>query len=156
MLLVASALFVVQWTIITALTSVYGNDTNTNSAGSGAAIAFICLFAITYSVCFTPLTILYAVECLPFETRAKGMGIFTLSANIAGFFNMFAIPIILDRVTWKAYFLYIAWDAIQFLFIYFVFVETKGHSLEEINEIFEAPYPKKKSLEKPPPIEERA
>lgn len=28
------------------------------------------------------------------------------------------------------------------------FVETKGRTLEEINEIFEAPYPKKKSIQK--------
>lgn len=28
------------------------------------------------------------------------------------------------------------------------FVETKGRTLEEINEIFDAPYPKKKSLER--------
>lgn len=28
------------------------------------------------------------------------------------------------------------------------FVETKGRTLEEINEIFEAPYPKKRSIQK--------
>jgi len=28
------------------------------------------------------------------------------------------------------------------------FVETKGRTLEEINEIFEAPYPKNKSIQK--------
>lgn len=28
------------------------------------------------------------------------------------------------------------------------FIETKGRTLEEINEIFDAPYPKKKSLER--------
>lgn len=28
------------------------------------------------------------------------------------------------------------------------FVETKGRTLEAINEIFEAPYPKKKSIQK--------
>ena len=149
MLLCASAAFVVQWTIITALTSTYGQESNNNTHGSRAAIAFIYLFGITYSIAFTPLQALYPVECLPFETRAKGMGMYNLLVNIAAVFNTFVVPIALERGQWKLYFLYIAWDAFQFLFIYFFFVETKGRTLEEINEIFEAPYPVKKSLEKP-------
>ena len=149
-LLCASALFVVQWTIITALTSTYGQESNTNVHGSRAAIAFIYLFGITFSIAFTPLQALYPVECLPFETRAKGMGVYNLLVNIAAVFNTFVVPIALEKAQWKLYFLYIAWDAFQFLFIYFFFVETKGRTLEEINAIFEAPYPKKKSLEKPP------
>lgn len=147
-LLIATALFIVEWSIVTALSSTYGKESNTNTHGSRAAIAFIYLFGITYSFAYTPLQALYPVECLPFETRAKGMGMYNLFVNIAAFFNTFAIPIALERVKWKVYFLYIAWDAFQFLIIYLFFVETKGRTLEEINEIFQAPYPKKKSLEK--------
>ena len=76
------------------------------------------------------------------------MGMYNLFVNVAAFFNTFAIPVALERVTWKIYFLYIAWDVFQWIFIYFFFVETKGHTLEEINEIFDSPYPMKKSLER--------
>lgn len=147
-LLIATALFVVEWSIVTALSSTYGKESNTNINGSRAAIAFIYLFGITYSFAYTPLQVLYPAECLPFETRAKGMGMYNLFVNIAAFFNTFAIPIALERVKWRVYFLYIAWDAFQFVFIYLFFVETKGRTLEEVNEIFQASYPKKKSLEK--------
>lgn len=34
------------------------------------------------------------------------------------------------------------------LISYYSFVETKGRTLEEINEIFDAPYPKQKSIQK--------
>ena len=71
-LLVATALFVVEWSIVTALSSKYGHEDNTNNHGSRAAIAFIYLFGLTYSFAYTPLQALYPVECLPFETRAKG------------------------------------------------------------------------------------
>lgn len=147
-LLIATTLFIIEWSIVTALSAKFGSKDNTNQHGSRAAIAFIYLFGITYSFAYTPLQALYPVECLPFETRAKGMGMYNLFVNIAAFFNTFAIPIALERVQWKVYFLYIAWDAFQLVFIYFFFIETKGRTLEEINEIFEAPYPKKKSLEK--------
>jgi len=37
---------------------------------------------------------------------------------------------------WKFYFLYIIWDALIHIFIYFVFVETHGKTLEELTQIF--------------------
>jgi len=37
---------------------------------------------------------------------------------------------------WKFYFLYIIWDALIPIFIYFVFVETHGKTLEELTQIF--------------------
>jgi len=147
-LLIATGMFVGIWTAITALTALYGKKTNENDAGSRAAIAFIYLFGITYSFAYTPLQALYPVECLAYETRAKGMGMYNLFVNIAAFFNTYAIPVIWEKITWRLYFLYIAWDCFQWIIIYLFFVETKGRTLEEINEIFDAPYPRKKSLEK--------
>ena len=44
--------------------------------------------------------------------------------------------------------LYIFWDTFQAIFIYLFFVETKDRTLEELNEIFEAPNPKQASLKK--------
>jgi len=150
MLFGCSALFVVWFSIVAALSSQFTNSSgeSTNKAGSGALIAFIYIFGFTFSLSFTPFQALYPVECLTFETRAKGMGVYNFWVNVAGFFNQYVTPIGLGNVGWKFYFLYIAWDAFQAIFIYFIFVETKGRTLEEINEIFEAPYPKKKSLEK--------
>jgi len=40
------------------------------------------------------------------------------------------------------------WDLFEFVFIYFFFVETKGRTLEELDEIFEAPNPRKASTAK--------
>jgi len=84
-LLIATSLFVIEWSIVTALTATYGHSDNTNVNGSRAAIAFIYLFGITYSFAYTPLQALYPVECLTFETRAKGMGMYNLFVNIAAF-----------------------------------------------------------------------
>ncbi|RPB04383.1 general substrate transporter [Choiromyces venosus 120613-1] len=147
-LLVGTSLFVVWWTIITTLTALYGTEENDNTYGSRSAIAFIYIFGITYSFSYTPLQALYPVECLSYETRAKGMGMYNLFVNIAAFFNTYAIPTVWQRIKWRFYFVYIAWDVFEVVFIYFLFVETKGRTLEEINEIFEAPYPKRKSMQK--------
>ncbi|KAF8544386.1 general substrate transporter [Trichophaea hybrida] len=147
-LLIGTSLFVVWWTIITVLTSIYAKQDNENFAGSRAAIAFIYVFGITFSFAYTPLQALYPVECLSYSERAKGLGMYNLIVNFASFFNTYAIPTSWEKITWRFYFLYIAWDVFEVIFIYFFFVETKGRTLEAINEIFEAPYPKKRSVQK--------
>lgn len=119
-LLIGTSLFVLWWTIITTLTALYGDKTNQNLYGSRAAIAFIYIFGITYSFSYTPLQALYPVECLSYETRAKGMGMYNLFVNIAAFFNTYAIPTVWEKITWRFYFLYIAWDVFEVIFIYFL------------------------------------
>ncbi|KAI5837878.1 general substrate transporter [Morchella snyderi] len=146
MLFTTSCLFVMWFAIITGLSAKFaGSD---NKAASNATIAMIYLFGFTFSVGFTPFQALYPVECLTFETRAKGMAVYNFWVNIASFFNQYATPVGLGDVKWKFYFLYIAWDTFQALFIYFFYVETKDRTLEELNEIFEAPFPKAASLKK--------
>ena len=43
------------------------------------------------------------------------------------------------------YVIFLVWDAFEFFVIYFTFVETKGLTLEEIDEIFHQPNPRKYS-----------
>jgi MFS family permease len=142
LLITSSALFCFWFIIITILQAIFTNPKDptgpVNVHATNAIIAAIYLYGLTYSVGFTPLSTLYLVECLPFETRAKGMALAGLCIGLAEFFNMFIIPIGLGAIMWKFYFLYIAWNAFQTLFIYFFFVETKNRTLEEINEIFKS------------------
>lgn len=43
------------------------------------------------------------------------------------------------------YVIFLVWDAFEFLVIYFTLVETKGLTLEEIDEVFAQPNPRKYS-----------
>jgi MFS family permease len=91
MLLTTSCLFVMWFAIITGLSAKFaGSD---NKAASNATIAMIYMFGFTFSVGFTPFQALYPVECLTFETRAKGMAVYNFWVNIASFFNQYATPV---------------------------------------------------------------
>lgn len=68
--------------------------------------------------------------------------------NIAGFYNTFVTGIAFTGAGWKYYFLFIFWDIFECLIIYFLFVETRNRTLEELAEIFRAPNPVKYSLKK--------
>ncbi|RPB03387.1 hypothetical protein L873DRAFT_1761251 [Choiromyces venosus 120613-1] len=147
-LMIGTSLFIVWWTIITILVSHFGKQSNTNTMGSGATIAFIYLFGITFSFSYTPLQVLYPVECLKYETRAKGMGMFDFFTSVAVLFNSYGIAVIIDKISWGFCFIYIAWDIFELIIIYLFFVETHSRTLEEINEIFKDPMPRNKSLQK--------
>ena len=45
----------------------------------------------------------------------------------------------------SVYLIFLIWDVIEVIVIYFVVVETKGLTLEEINEVFEREHPKQYS-----------
>jgi hypothetical protein len=68
--------------------------------------------------------------------------------NIASFYNTFVTGIAFTGAGWKYYFLFIFWDILEVVVIYFFFVETSNRTLEELTEIFQAPNPVKASLKK--------
>lgn len=120
MLLLGTSLFIVWWTIISVLSNLYGTEENTNTYGSRSVIAFIYLFGITHSFAYTPLQILYPVECLSYETRAKGMGVYNFFTNVANVFNTYGMSNIIEKIDWNFCFIYIVWDIIELVLIYFL------------------------------------
>ncbi|CEJ81556.1 Putative Lactose permease [[Torrubiella] hemipterigena] len=125
-----------------------GNKIYTNDNASKACLAMIFLFGAVFSVGVTPLQGLYIVEVLSFEQRAKGMAFGNLGVNLAGLLNQFAWPVALDKIGWRTYIIFTIWDAIMSVFVYFFLPETKGRTLEELDEIFEAKNPVKASIAK--------
>lgn len=120
----------------------------TNTDASKAALAFIILFGSVYSVGITPLQALYPVEVLSFEMRAKGMAFSSLAVNAAGLLNQFAWPVAMRNIGWKTYIVFTIWDAVQVFVVWIFIPETKGRTLEELDEIFHAPNPVKMSTAK--------
>lgn len=53
-----------------------------------------------------------------------------------------------QQIGYYFYIVFVFWDLFEAVFIYYFFPETKDRTLEELSEVFEAPNPVKKSLEK--------
>lgn len=133
--------------VVTGCTAKWGAE-GSNPSGSNAAIAFIFLFGFVYSLTYTPLQALYPSECLAYNSRAKGMAMYSFAVSCAGFVNTYAGPIALNNIQWKYYIVYVVWDLFECLIIFFFAIETKGRTLEELNEIFDDPHPVKASISK--------
>lgn len=144
MLIWATSSTVVCFAIITAGTAI----SKGNQSASYAVIVFIYLFGIAFSWAYTPLQTLYSSEVLETKTRAKGSGLNFLFLNIAMCVNTFAAPVAMEKIGWRYYLVFVVWNCFETFAIWKWFVETAGHTLEQLAEIFESPNPVKESLKK--------
>lgn len=139
------------WAIMAACAGVYYQDDD--AVAAKASIAFIFVIGMVFSFAYTPLQAMYPVEVLSYEQRAKGMALQNMAGNAASLVNMFAIPIALERISWKTYLVFLATCFCEAVYYWFIMVETKGHTLEELNDIFRAENPKQASLIKKEAVE---
>lgn len=77
------------------------------------------------------------VEIFPYQQRAQGIAVEQMTVRFAVFFNTYVNPIALDSIGWKYYIVYCVWIIVEIATVYFIFPETKGHSLEELSFMFE-------------------
>ncbi|EJU01952.1 hexose transporter [Dacryopinax primogenitus] len=108
-----------------------------SSAAGDAVIAFIFLFFGTFCLAFTPLTVPYTIEILPYSLRAKGFTVFSFSLALALIFNQFVNPIALPALGWKYYIVYDCFLVFEFAFMYFFCIETKNRTLEQTAALFD-------------------
>lgn len=117
------------------------NSQNTDGTREGlsiAGVAFLFCVTILFSCSFGPISWTYMSEVLPYQVRSKGSAFATGIGNwlVATFWAQVS-PSALDKLGWKFYFLFVAWDLLITLpCLFFFFKETKGLSLEEIDLLF--------------------
>jgi len=62
------------------------------------------------------------------------MGVFQFFLNGIALMAVFSFPFALANIGWKTYMINGSWDALMIIFIAWYWVETKGKTLEEIDE----------------------
>ena len=127
----------------------------------------LVLFSALFSFGMTPLQRVYATEVFKFENRAKAIALQGLLGTVTGCITQFGLPPMLEHLGYKsqfharpvsllgfrsltpgaAYFVFMAFDIIGIIIMYLYVVETKQLSLEDLDEVFESPNPKKTSLQ---------
>lgn len=129
-------------------TSKMALDDPTNHAAANTTVAFIFIFGIVFSFGWTPLQSMYIAETLPTATRAKGTAVGNFSSSVASTILAYSSGPAFAHIHYYFYLVFVFWDLFEVMIMYFYFPETKDRTLEELAEVFEAPNPVKKSLEK--------
>ncbi|KAK0630055.1 general substrate transporter [Bombardia bombarda] len=125
----------VFWTLTSALW-----DEKAAVGADKAMIFFIWVFGIMYSLAWSGLLVAYTIEILPYKLRAKGLMIMNVMVQAALTLNVYANPLAFDYFvghTWKLYLIYTCWIFVELVFVYFMYVETKGPTLEELAKVID-------------------
>ena len=102
----------------------------TGSVDSARAIlALIYMFKIVFSLGMTPVIVLYPVEVLSFEMRAKAFAFSGFVVNGAGLLNQFAWPIAFATIRWRTYIILMFWCFFQAVVMYHLIPETRGRTV---------------------------
>ncbi|KAF2796051.1 general substrate transporter [Melanomma pulvis-pyrius CBS 109.77] len=110
-----------------------------SAAAGRAVIAFIWIFNVSYALAWSGLLVAYTVEILPFKIRAKGLMVMNFWVQAALTINQYVNPLGFQHLkpTWKFYTIYSVWIFLELLFVCFLYVETRGPTLEEVAKIFD-------------------
>ncbi|CAI7601965.1 unnamed protein product [Penicillium crustosum] len=146
-LLLGTLSFCVACFAIIIPTSKYATENPDNSAIANTSIAFIYLFGLSWYLAWAPLSPMYIVEVLDTNTRAKGKSLAQLFTAVASTVITYASSPAFAALKYYLYAIFIGWDIMELVVIYFFWPETRGRTLEELEEVFSAPNPVKKSLE---------
>lgn len=90
----------------------------------------------SYSLGYNSIHYIYVPELMTMAIRAKGSSISVITNVLINIVFNQVSPIAFREVGWKYYSLFISTNVVGAIVVYFLFVETKGKSLEEIASIF--------------------
>ncbi|EGW34172.1 putative sugar transporter, high affinity [Spathaspora passalidarum NRRL Y-27907] len=109
----------------------------TNNMGAGwAAVVFIWLFAIFFGYSWGPCAWVIVAEVFPLGLRAKGVSIGASSNWLNNFAVAMSTPDFVAKATYGAYIFLGLMCVFGAAYVFFFCPETKGRTLDEIDELF--------------------
>lgn len=111
-------------------------DTPRGKAFGAAATAFFFVYMFTFGASVNCVPWVYVPEILPLEARTRGTAIGVSSNWLWNFVVVMIAPVIVSRLKWKAYFIFMATNLLFIPVVYFFFPETSHMRLEDMDHFF--------------------
>ncbi|OAA63420.1 General substrate transporter [Niveomyces insectorum RCEF 264] len=108
----------------------------TNKSMASASVFFFFFAFFFFPIGYFMMPFMYAAEIAPLRTRAAVTGMATATNWIFSFAVAEISPIAFANIGWKYYFVYGCIDALAIVMLYLFYPETKGRTLEDIDEFF--------------------
>ncbi|KAF2828550.1 general substrate transporter [Ophiobolus disseminans] len=112
-----------------------------HAAVSKAIVACSYLFVASFATTWGPTSWTYPSEIFPAKVRAKAVSLATASNWTWNCILAFAVPPLLWSINWKMYMIFGTFNALAFIHMFLTAPETKGRSLEEMDEVFDRGIP---------------
>jgi SP family sugar:H+ symporter-like MFS transporter len=112
----------------------------TDLAAQRAAIAFVCIYIFFFASSWGPVAWVVTGELFPLKARAKCLSLTTASNWLLNWAIAFATPYMVDEehanLQSKVFFVWGSFCFVCIAFVYFMIYETKGLSLEQVDELY--------------------
>ncbi|KAK3308396.1 high-affinity glucose transporter RGT2 [Chaetomium strumarium] len=112
-------------------------------AGQKAAVAFVCIYIFFFASTWGPLAWVVTGEIFPLKTRAKSLSITTATNWLLNWAIAYATPYLVNygdgyaNLQSKIFFVWFACCFLCILFVYTMIYETKGLTLEQVDQLYE-------------------
>ncbi|GKT46343.1 sugar transporter STL1 [Colletotrichum spaethianum] len=103
---------------------------------ASASVAFFFLYNLIFGMGLNCVPWVVVPEILPLQARNHGTAVGISSNWLWNFFVVMITPIIINRLQWKAYLIFMVTNFVFVPVIYFFYPETSNFRLEEIDEFF--------------------
>jgi sugar porter (SP) family MFS transporter len=115
---------------------------------SKGIVACSYLFVATFATTWGPTSWTYPSEIFPAKIRAKAVSLATASNWAWNCALAFAVPPLLWNINWKMYMIFATFNGCALIHIFLTAPETKGKTLEEMDEVFDSGLPAWKPVPK--------
>lgn len=111
------------------------NGIVSTKVGSGM-IALACIFIVGFAGTWAPVSFLVISEMFPQKIRSKGISLAVASNWLLNTVITIVAPIATKAIGYKFGFVFCGFTFISIFVVYFFVYETRGHTLEDIEEMF--------------------
>ncbi|ORY00514.1 sugar transporter [Basidiobolus meristosporus CBS 931.73] len=137
LLLVGSIVMAITMSVLAAIFAVYTPTDPQQQTYSYACLAIIFCFVAVFAFTWGPIGWVYPSEIYPNRVRAKCLSITTATNWTFNFLVGLIVPKLMESIKWGLYGIFALFGLIMFTNVFFFVPETKGLSLEEIDQMFD-------------------
>ena len=114
----------------------YSPDAKTSKGAGNCMIVFTCFFIFCFANSWAGLAYVICAESYPLRVKNKCMAIASASNWIWGFLISFFTPFITSAIHFSYGYVFMGYMIFGFFYVIFAVPETKGLTLEEVNEMW--------------------
>lgn len=122
--------------VVGVIASQFQEDWASHSTAGWAAVAMIWLYIVNFAYSWGPASWTLIAEVFPLSLRAKGTSIAASANWMNNFIIALITPTMLASISWGLYIFFAGWLALGILFVWFMVPETKGKTLEQMDQVF--------------------
>ncbi|KAM5427042.1 Low-affinity glucose transporter HXT3 [Saccharomyces cerevisiae] len=113
-----------------------GQDQPSSKGAGNCMIVFACFYIFCFATTWAPIAYVVVSETFPLRVKSKAMSIATAANWIWGFLIGFFTPFITGAINFYYGYVFMGCMVFAYFYVFFFVPETKGLTLEEVNDMY--------------------